>query len=566
VMDNPKHLRAMRGKFKELRKDLEASMRLCKTSGDQYHRGMFSITQLLHQALESIEYRRQFNATVSLNATFNALDNYETPTQPQEVVFLKFARSFTIFMDTLNGFCTISKVLEMSDPGKSLSPFINMPRPKVSTNMRGLRAEIPLKRARLCPVPHDVANMPLLGIPRQVRPNSWTTVPASAVHRFPFEPPVEIKQEEDLFDETLSFSTPIDTQGRISEGHIKTEEEDDLEATPQTQCTVHVRESMPILQDQLRTEGIAGSSKRSIMNHGSHKIFTNNATKPVNYEDVFLLNYPDKTPAQIKDELVKEEPLEPPIADVVKIGAGPSTSRPHDELIELTDEPGSAQLIPTLFEKQQLFGEVPVHKMIKCPVCHEEKANSLIDAHIKYYHKDDYLKWTTKCPESECDFRSVHTGIVNVHKNGVHTDVYYKWRFDQKQFRIPAKTRCPYCAYEVPNLVEFVSHMESAHRRMCSYDMRILKCFACSYTVSHCHQMFIHWLKRGGMCDAVAGRGGCKFDLGAAQKAIKEDKLRLKAEKQAASAAVAAAIGPTPTYVTKTRVSGNRCSLNLTDL
>ncbi|GMT07533.1 hypothetical protein PENTCL1PPCAC_29707, partial [Pristionchus entomophagus] len=97
-------MESMRCNFGAMQRDLTASMNLCKKSFDQSNRVMFTITELLYKAIEIVQHKRPFKSSTLIYATFEMMDACETPKTAQDIVLLKFAKSFTLFIDSLHGY------------------------------------------------------------------------------------------------------------------------------------------------------------------------------------------------------------------------------------------------------------------------------------------------------------------------------------------------------------------------------------------------------------------------------------------------------------------------------
>ncbi|GMT36524.1 hypothetical protein PFISCL1PPCAC_27821, partial [Pristionchus fissidentatus] len=169
-----------------MKKELRASLTTCRTRRvDDYYNVMFIITDLLDKAVESVEESKRFDCTNLLSPAFNALDRAGNSTSTEKVVFYKFARTFALFMDVLNGFDTslLGVAMPETNPNWPLTaprfafapedesvrytkkPEPRLPERRPKERMVPPSERIPCKRPRLCPqlvVPSRITKPPVL--------------------------------------------------------------------------------------------------------------------------------------------------------------------------------------------------------------------------------------------------------------------------------------------------------------------------------------------------------------------------------------------------------------------
>ncbi|GMT16284.1 hypothetical protein PFISCL1PPCAC_7581 [Pristionchus fissidentatus] len=156
-------MRSMRNDFPAMKQELHASLTLSRTSRiDDYYNVISSISEMLHCAIESIEDKRPFDCTYLLPFTFDSLDRIDTRLKSSELMFFKFARTFALFMDTLNG-CDTS-ALQRNGPDDDIprTPITACVAPETVQRRRGrpFKGHEPGKRARLCPPQPDRFALP----------------------------------------------------------------------------------------------------------------------------------------------------------------------------------------------------------------------------------------------------------------------------------------------------------------------------------------------------------------------------------------------------------------------
>ncbi|GMT36522.1 hypothetical protein PFISCL1PPCAC_27819, partial [Pristionchus fissidentatus] len=145
----------------------------------------------LYNAVESIEQMKPYNCSHLLPLTYAALNRVRQPASPQKAIFYKFARSFTQFMEVLNGLET--SILEdnyLKQCNKRLTGHasLRVPRTTKLHMAHSLASDpVPTKRARLSPhqsvpvpsMPTYVSRAPDLVAPKPENVDgAVTTVPA----------------------------------------------------------------------------------------------------------------------------------------------------------------------------------------------------------------------------------------------------------------------------------------------------------------------------------------------------------------------------------------------------
>ncbi|GMR61106.1 hypothetical protein PMAYCL1PPCAC_31301, partial [Pristionchus mayeri] len=576
TMEWARSLRRKSGDFVAMKDELKECMKLTGDSTNQDHRVMYAMSNLLFQAVECMQQRKQFNATQSLTNAFSRIDTCvaQESSRPQ-MAFLSFSRSFILFMDSLNGFCTISKILEMPERRSDLSPF-QMPKPKVKMGA------VPLKRARLCPPgPHESgppSPMPPF-IFRPIRSTPSTVAPS-----------VDIKVEEDEdfdgLDKTLSrptgesiplFADEIKQEDDESEqlmselqhqgagynaalcDYIKQEDDPRMQWMSEQQKEAANRPAMK--NDDANIHRVTAASAhvaKTARKDGTPKVASRNiecseALKQVANKSISDFNLGKEPKSEFKEEeIVKEEPIEQPVSDKVSFGSysslfSPSTSTststcktPANRIPSPT--PSSSpnpsaiadgrmfvrvnKLCPSSMRAIKLYGKGFTRRKLECPVCHCIMPDDTLAKHIKMDHKDSWLRWVITCPENECDYRSVHMASMHNHRREIHGTQFWKWRFDGKPFQLPPNTRCPYCPKLVNSISVFLQHMEAEHVRLCSYEALIIKCAACNFTTARCSSIYQHW-HESEECDK-----GMSFNYAVAKKMRDKDLAKIKEEQE----------------------------------
>ncbi|GMR61107.1 hypothetical protein PMAYCL1PPCAC_31302, partial [Pristionchus mayeri] len=248
---------------------------------------------------------------------------------------------------------------------------------------------------------------------------------------------------------------------------------------------------------------------------------------------------------------IKEEPMEQPIADTVSFGSSSASSkrtlfvpiapmlsrgrgRPPLPLPLPQRHTKPATQITNLQRRQQvkLLQEQEPFRMVPCqqPNCRAEFQTIKISQHFQQYHKDQWLTYVKKCEDNNCDFRSDQAQDIQRHMLMVHNSKYVQWKetFGCLRFKLPKDTKCPFCDKEVilMNLSHFVSHMDAYHKRLCAYEVPLLKCAAhnCTFQAARCFELFTHWLESSG-CSV-----GLKFDYEIARKVKNADLTAQKNE------------------------------------
>ncbi|GMT36528.1 hypothetical protein PFISCL1PPCAC_27826, partial [Pristionchus fissidentatus] len=190
-----------------------------------------------HCAIESIEKVEDFNCTHLLPFAFDSLDSVNKPLQPNEFMFFKFARSFALFMDALNGFDT--STLKCNDPKGHILPFIPKSfRPELAKKKKLDRAPNgygTFKRPRLCPEQQDrLMSVPDPSPPSPIVPKTEDLDETTGQLDEPEQMVGEIKEEieetlkvwNDIEDRINAMQGPIDAQPGSSRDEIKKEEEE----------------------------------------------------------------------------------------------------------------------------------------------------------------------------------------------------------------------------------------------------------------------------------------------------------------------------------------------------
>ncbi|GMT07124.1 hypothetical protein PENTCL1PPCAC_29298, partial [Pristionchus entomophagus] len=94
---------SLRGNFEAMKKELSCTMNLCKKTFDQPNRLMYTVTELLYNAIDTVQHNKKFKSTTLMFAAFDMIEICDPPVDTHEVILLKFAKSFALFMDSLNG-------------------------------------------------------------------------------------------------------------------------------------------------------------------------------------------------------------------------------------------------------------------------------------------------------------------------------------------------------------------------------------------------------------------------------------------------------------------------------
>ncbi|GMT36527.1 hypothetical protein PFISCL1PPCAC_27824, partial [Pristionchus fissidentatus] len=148
----------VRNDFEQIKSELRKSMLICREYHlDGFYNVMFSISSVLYQAVASIEETKKVNCTASLPQAYHNLDRVGIPVNNKERgVFFTFARSFTLFMDMINGLNTGAINVHHHTKYKTQScvnpsPSYLQSTVGVQTLSRPTRPPTGYKRARLCP-------------------------------------------------------------------------------------------------------------------------------------------------------------------------------------------------------------------------------------------------------------------------------------------------------------------------------------------------------------------------------------------------------------------------------
>ncbi|GMR61109.1 hypothetical protein PMAYCL1PPCAC_31304, partial [Pristionchus mayeri] len=261
----------MRHDFGRVKEELSSAMLLCIPSYDQQTRLMLTISELLYEAVESVERRKNVKLATLVSA-FEAMNSCDPPVDDQQLVLHKFARSFVLFVDLLSSSIKFSELQE-SQPIALPGPN----RPSYHSPQQVQRREagrVPMKRSRLDPdgrMPASAQNLSFsLNIPQQ-RP-----VPILRTEQLEMLPKEETIETASI--DEWNASSLFDPSVPSGSGVVKEEDIDTYEAF------------------------WAPSSSINQANEAGMDVQT-----PI-----------------ITD--IKEEPLEAPIADKISFGSFPSSS------------------------------------------------------------------------------------------------------------------------------------------------------------------------------------------------------------------------------------------------
>ncbi|GMT07123.1 hypothetical protein PENTCL1PPCAC_29297, partial [Pristionchus entomophagus] len=459
-----KNLRGLRNDFLAIKRDLDILLRFSdknkKTDKPnvQFHLVMSTIADLLLTAVRCVENGEAFDLSSKLTTVFNVIDTCQHAKTNHEISLLKFARSFILFMDALHG-CDTKK-----QPGnlaqKTPNPWGNQ-----SQDAQAYPPETTFatKRPRLHPTDTHPPSFLLVtqnSLPRKL--NSITR------KRLAPNTQPEKKTTDSTEPQAQMLLTDAKEPRDVPEKTIKEEREDRA-----------IKEEIEDI-DYLSLQVPGGSGQPST-----------------------TAELMDLHEVKFEDEFIKEEPIEEPIADTYHF------NRP----MQAVAQSSSAR------RKQSLKSSTPPiehePKIRRCPICDIDVACRM-EQHVKIKHKDNWLLFVKKCPEEQCDFRSFDSTIIERHRATVHTQSYHT-RKETMHFGFTHGTRCPYCAVCIKSMSMFIKHMEQIHRRMCTYEHKIMMCKSCRVTTSHTYEMLAHWLK-----NTSCGEG-MRFNYVLAQKALNED-------------------------------------------
>ncbi|GMT07126.1 hypothetical protein PENTCL1PPCAC_29300, partial [Pristionchus entomophagus] len=529
---------SMRGqRFDDMRRALTNSMRTCKSSFDQYNRVMFTITELLYNGLECVKDRRPFKKSLAVEAAIDIIEACKMGNHPYEEVLLSFARAFVPFIDSLSGYYPYTRneedILARSAMSKGMTKqktaeSMQVKRPSATKTSSSVSSSIkrpgpPFSKAKvtdgIVATPNLAANhvqfkqvrvVPHHPLSKAVEPKQAISLPVKRARMSPPDPhqspsvvPIKIHPRpvpstagsSDLLSEPLFVTSPQrsrrtiggpSTSAESSDDWIKKEEED-------------------------YDEGV-------------------NVPPADGYEAIGA-----EMKEEIKDE-VKEEPDEPPVHDFVRLGSNPGKAHVYKDgtpkPIRLAPKPRliAKNAAPSQQPQESgIVGKVEVRKVLLkdafslCRLCGEQIRSEQKEAHFKLYHKDHWLDCVEKCPVKECDFRSKQKSEIKKHHVFVHGPKYRQLHKDR--FLLPKSTRCPFCIQQITSLTQFVNHMEFYHKRLCTYEVPILKCGGCEHKTSRLHQMYVHWNERSPLCD-----NGLEFIYETAIRVENADLLRKRKE------------------------------------
>ncbi|GMR61113.1 hypothetical protein PMAYCL1PPCAC_31308 [Pristionchus mayeri] len=461
---------ALRGNFEAIKTDLNESLRLCRKEFDQHNRVMFTITELLYSAIECVQHKKPFKTSSLLFATFDMLDMCKSSKQTHEITLHKFARSFAIFLEQLNGYCMVTKQREvnvMMEQHK-INNLLHLQSLAVGKTAKSGKQRGPLMSAdgsRMITVGEDKARRGLLQqketaarLDREDSPD--IILPSKRVRLAPRMESTSNIAVARPFHIELDLEEPH-TYAEVKEEHeIKKEEVDYDDGSVETNC-------VPLVQQVSKSK---------------------------------------QAPVEVKAE-VKEEPLEEPVSDTVSFGLSPPPFlEAPAPIIPIALQPSWGA--PSTSRETRLNGGeiVPNFRRgrvndiggVACRFC-KQAATILpvnrLDMHVRTYHRDSWLVFVTKCPYDECDFRSAKQDDIREHTAVLHSG----WR-NTSTFVFPESPACPYCSLKLNSFSQFINHMEVFHPRLITYNAKIMRCNTCSFMASHCHEMFAHWLDRFPSC------------------------------------------------------------------
>ncbi|GMS98409.1 hypothetical protein PENTCL1PPCAC_20584, partial [Pristionchus entomophagus] len=407
--------------FLKMKEELSSLMRVCNTSFDHNTSLIFTMAELLYKAIDTVQHGKHFKPSSTLmQAMFGVIDKHPTQRQPHEVILLKFARAFALFMDSLDGYGMCANQHEITF----------MPGRKTGSTMKARKADSGVfvtdeKRARLSPSsarrllqektgpkPRPITLKPGSTIPPPIRPctlESQSPEPCE-MPMTNKEIPRNLQRRVDHFEEEEAVIT--------STAEIKAKEENDMASTGKL------------------TNGAGMSSTRVIY------------SVPSCSKDAIKEEEIDDYERPVKREIKEEDPLEPPIVDTISFSANDSPLRNAVANGKLYQASAAGNLCAN--------GE----ETTPCPFCAQAMPVSKFGV---YDNKRDWMQFVSKCPEPECDFRSVNATEVYNHRMILHDKTYEGWKRRPVRFTFSPPLPCPFCPDYIHSLAHFNKHVEEQH-------------------------------------------------------------------------------------------------------
>ncbi|GMT07613.1 hypothetical protein PENTCL1PPCAC_29787, partial [Pristionchus entomophagus] len=463
----------------------------------KFHVVLGVAADLLLAAVECEEDGKAFDLSANLAPAFNVIDSYASS---DETPFFKFARIFILFMDSLDEKKNTStvgkqKAAKLSSTSSNSTvaaaldgPFrlngacktihkVKRPLPAQAFPHRHPQLlDVPLKRPRVCPL----GRPPVVA---QRAPSCRTEIPAILqrpnFHRATWRP----------------TPIPASEPAKIDEGN-KAERLETLSPSTSSNNSQNKRD----IKDEDIKEEPGDYDYDSLPTQGS------TAHQAI----------PTESEVEVKDELIKEEPIEDPISDTIQINNLSTSNR----------RVGGVKIITSSSSRHHMNCSSPststsAPKPQFCPIC-DASVGFKLEQHIKLNHRGNWIDFVLKCPEEHCDFRSSDSAAIKSHFETVHTSQYK--RKESMNFNFLKGSRCPYCSVIIASLSMFIRHMERAHKRMCTYEAKILMCARCEHSVANTHEMIDHWIKKHAW-----SFGGVKFNHFAAERALEADQEKISA-------------------------------------
>ncbi|GMT07125.1 hypothetical protein PENTCL1PPCAC_29299, partial [Pristionchus entomophagus] len=331
VMDGSCSMEDIRSDYGRMKEELSSAMLHCIPSYEQYNRVMLTLTELLFEAIDSIHRKKSFQTSALRNA-FDVMESCNTPANDQEVVLLKFARAFVLFMDSLNGSSSFKQMVASGNGQVFMTT-----KSKISMQDMGVKRDPPKRRRLIVPLPN--------------RSPIWPT------GRIPGDPvPGEIIIQTGSLIDLSNMSNPM-----VSHTEIKLEPESES----------------------------SGASMVAVESSALPFFASAPGGSQIKEEEIDDDEEPAES-AHVKEEPIKEEPLEAPIADRIRI-----TSRPSHTAVQL----GKSRNVNHLFRQPPSLSDsrkmTPIYS-VRCPYCFAPKDLKHLEEHIKVNHKTKWLRPITR--------------------------------------------------------------------------------------------------------------------------------------------------------------------------